>query len=393
MQTVILAAGRGTRMGPVTAQLPKPMLPVGGTPIAARVAESALEAGSDELLFVTGYMGETIRDYFGDEYRGAPVKYATQDSPSGTADALRAVSDLIDDRFALLNGDNVYDPAGLRSLFSSGPSIGVHEVDDPTSYGVVSVEDGQVVDIVEKPDDPPSSLANAGAYVFPYEVTNYLDVSQSERGEYELTDVVARLLEEYRLAPVELDRWLDVGRPWELLEANSLLMADQPRALDGEIHPSATIRGNVVVEAGATIEPGVTIEGPVLVRAGSTVGPNAYVRGSTTIGEDVRIGHSVEIKNSQIMSGTNVPHLSYVGDSVLSGDVNFGAGTVVANVRHDDEPVELTVKGDRVSTGRRKFGVVVGPGVKTGIGTELCPGVTLSTGATTEPGETVFRDR
>ena len=86
-------------------------------------------------------------------------------------------------------------------------------------------------------------------------------------------------------------------------------------------------------------------------------------------------------------------HLSYVGDSVLGRDVNFGAGTTVANLRHDDEAVSLTVKGDRVSTGRRKFGVVCGDEAKTGINTSLNAGVTLSTGAKSGPGETVTRDR
>jgi bifunctional UDP-N-acetylglucosamine pyrophosphorylase/glucosamine-1-phosphate N-acetyltransferase len=93
------------------------------------------------------------------------------------------------------------------------------------------------------------------------------------------------------------------------------------------------------------------------------------------------------------MSGTAVPHLSYVGDSLLGPDVNLGAGTQVANLRHDGESVRQTVKGERVSTGRRKYGVVAGPGAKTGVNTSLDPGVVLSAGATTRPGERVDRDR
>ncbi len=155
----------------------------------------------------------------------------------------------------------------------------------------------------------------------------------------------------------------------------------------------ADLRGRVVVEADATVEPGVVIEGPALLRAGSEVGPNAYIRGATLLGPNVHVGQSVELKNTVVRAGTNVPHLSYVGDSVLGADVNLGAGTTVANLRHDDTPVRLTVKGERTSTGRRKFGVVVGDGAKTGIDTNLDAGVTLSSGATTGPGETVTRDR
>jgi bifunctional UDP-N-acetylglucosamine pyrophosphorylase/glucosamine-1-phosphate N-acetyltransferase len=111
------------------------------------------------------------------------------------------------------------------------------------------------------------------------------------------------------------------------------------------------------------------------------------------VGEGAEVGHAVEVKNSVLMAGATVPHLSYVGDSVLGRDVNFGASTTVANLRHDDADVRLTVKGERVSTGRRKFGVVVGDGAKTGIGVDLNAGVTLSTGAGVPPGETVTRDR
>jgi bifunctional UDP-N-acetylglucosamine pyrophosphorylase/glucosamine-1-phosphate N-acetyltransferase len=93
------------------------------------------------------------------------------------------------------------------------------------------------------------------------------------------------------------------------------------------------------------------------------------------------------------MADGAVPHVSYVGDSVLGPDVNVGAGTQVANLRHDEAPVRLTVKGERISTGRRKFGVVAGPGARTGINTSLNAGVTLSAGAATEPGEVVTRDR
>jgi bifunctional UDP-N-acetylglucosamine pyrophosphorylase/glucosamine-1-phosphate N-acetyltransferase len=149
----------------------------------------------------------------------------------------------------------------------------------------------------------------------------------------------------------------------------------------------------VVVEAGATVEPGVVIEGPALVRSGAHVGPNAYVRGASHVGENCRVGHGVEVKNSVLMRGAAVPHLSYVGDSLLGPDVNVGAGSQVANLRHDGADIEQTVKGERRTTGRRKYGVVAGDGAKTGVNSSIGPGVVLSPGATTLPGEQVLRDR
>jgi UDP-N-acetylglucosamine diphosphorylase/glucosamine-1-phosphate N-acetyltransferase len=393
MQTVILAAGRGTRMRPLTETTPKPMLPVADRPLVAHTADAAVAAGASELVVVVGYGAEAVREFFADTYRGVPVTFARQARQRGTADAVRAAREHLDGPFAVLNGDNLYDPETVEALFDRAPALAATTVENPTNYGVLSTDGSRVTDVVEKPTDPPSSLANAGAYAFPAVAADWLDVEESARGEYEITDVVARAVDSVEVTAVELDGWLDVGRPWELLAANEWKLAELDRAVEGDVADSADLRGSVVVEAGATVESGVVVEGPALIRAGATVGPNAYLRGRTLLGENTHVGHAVEIKNSVVRAGTNVPHLSYVGDSVLGRDVNFGAGTTVANLRHDDDPVRLSVKGERVSTGRRKFGVVAGDGAKTGIDTTLNAGVVLSAGARTEPGECVLRDR
>lgn len=392
MQVIILTAGEGTRMRPLTHSTPKPMLPVGDRPLVAHTADAAIDAGADELVFVVGYEGDTVRSYFGDRYDGVPVKYATQDEQLGTAHAVRAAQEHITGPFAVLNGDDLYDRESLAALFAVGPAVASFRVEDPTSYGVLSMDDEYVTGIVEKPTDPPSDLVNAGAYVFPAEAREWLDVPKSERGEHELTDVLARVIDRQTVQSVELNRWLGVGRPWELLEANEWKLDGLDRNVAGEVHEQAELRGAVVVEEGATIDAGTVIEGPALIRAGANVGPNAYIRGATRIGTDCHVGNGVEIKNSVLMHDANVPHLSYVGDSLLGPSVNLGAGTQVANLRHDGADIEQTVKGDRVSTGRRKYGFVAGDGAKTGVNTSLSPGVVLAPGSTTLPGEQVHRD-
>ena len=416
MQVVILAAGRGTRMGPLTESMPKPLLPVAGSPLVGHVADAAVTAGANELVVTVGFGGEQIREAIGDEHRGVPVRYAEQQAQRGTADALAAAADAIDGDFAVLNGDSIYEPADLAELFESVPQVGTVRVDNPSEYGVLETDDGVVTAVREKPDNPRSNLINAGAYSLPADAVKLLDVPESERGEYELTDVLERLIERDRLRATVFESWLDVGRPWELLAANERRLpgaaataatpdggavvgdkqgrhAPEMIAADAEIHPDATIHGDVVIESGVSVGPGVVIEGPTRLQAGSSVGPNAYVRGATLLGENAHVGHAVEIKNSVLMADSSVGHLSYVGDSVLGRGVNLGAGTNIANLRHDDEPVALTVKGDRISTGRRKFGAVLGPDVATGIQTGINPGVTLSAGARTDPGEIVRRDR
>ncbi|MFB6080810.1 MAG: bifunctional sugar-1-phosphate nucleotidylyltransferase/acetyltransferase [Haloferacaceae archaeon] len=397
MQTVVLAAGRGTRMRPLTDRRPKPMLPVGDRPLVGHAAAAAVEAGATDLVVVVGYEGAAVRDHFGDEVAGVPVTYAEQSDQRGTADAVRAARPHLDDGpFAVLNGDALCDPDSLSALYDAGPAVGAYRVDTPEEYGVLDTADrgGTTVatGVTEKPADPPSNLINAGAYVFPAAATRWLDVAESERGERELTDVLEQACETTDVRVVPFDRWLDVGRPWELLAATEWRLGDLDRRVDGEVHPDADLRGTVVVEAGATVDAGVVIEGPALVCEGASVGPNAYVRGATSLGPDATVGHAVEVKNSVLMAGATVGHLSYVGDSVLGRDVNFGAGTTVANLRHDGADVSMRVKGASVSTGRRKFGAVCGDGVKTGIHTCLNAGVTLPTDGRTAPNRTVLRD-
>lgn len=394
MQTVVLAAGQGTRMRPLTDRRPKPMLPVAGRPLVEHTLRAAVRAGATRLVVVVGYEADAVRNRIGDAVDDVPVAYAVQAEQRGTADAvLQAAECLSRDPFVVLNGDTLYDDESLGKLYDAGTAVASYRVNDPTQYGVLAVEGECVTGIIEKPSDPPSDLVNAGAYCFPATALDELSVPESSRGEHELTDVLEQTIDHHDVTSIPVDRWLDVGRPWELLEANEWKLSEIEPAIEGTVSDDATISGPVRVADGATVEAGVTIDGPALIQSGATVGPNAYIRGATLVGPDASVGHAVEVKNSVLMRDTAVNHLSYVGDSVLGRSVNFGAGTVVANLRHDDKNVRLTVKGDRVSTGRRKFGVVVGDGAKTGIDTSINAGVSLSTDARTGVGESVTEDR
>lgn len=185
-----------------------------------------------------------------------------------------------------------------------------------------------------------------------------------------------------------------IVHPWDLLRANEQFVGAlaQPR-INGEVHPDAVVEGILHLGPGSRVLPGVFIEGNVVIGANCKIGPNCYIRGSTSIGDRCHIGNAVEIKNSVLLSGTNVGHLSYVGDSVLGEKVNFGAGTITSNLRHDGLNHRSEVDGTLVDTGRRKFGTIVGDGVHTGINTSIYPGRKLWPGTSTRPGEIVQRDR
>lgn len=184
-----------------------------------------------------------------------------------------------------------------------------------------------------------------------------------------------------------------IVHPWDFLRANegyvAALTADDLR---GRVHPAAVIEGIVHLGTGSRILPGVFIEGNVVIGDNCKIGPNCYLRGNTSIGDGCHIGQAVEIKNSIILPKTSVGHLSYVGDSILGEQVNFGAGTIVSNLRHDGRNHRSCVAGELIDTGRRKFGAIIGDGVHTGIHSAIYPGRKLWPNTTTRPGEIVQRD-
>lgn len=184
-----------------------------------------------------------------------------------------------------------------------------------------------------------------------------------------------------------------ISYAWDLLRANAEAMTlRKDYALETVAHASLYVDGRLQVGPGTKILPGVVIEGDVIIGEHCKIGPNCYIRGSTSIGDKCHVGQAVEIKNSILLSGTNVGHLSYLGDSILGEKVNFGAGTITSNLRHDGGPHRSPVEGRMVDTGRRKLGAIVGDGVHTGIHTSIYPGRKLWPKTATLPGAIVDKD-
>lgn len=196
------------------------------------------------------------------------------------------------------------------------------------------------------------------------------------------------------LSNTKSDDSFEIKYAWDLLKINETLIAGlTSNNIMGTVYPQAVIEGFIHIGVGTKILPGVFIEGNVIIGANSKIGPNCYIRGNTFIGDNCHIGQSVEIKNCLIMDKTNVGHLSYVGDSVLGVKVNFGAGTTVSNLRHDNGNHRSIINGELIDTGRRKFGVIIGDGVHTGINTSFYPGRKVWPKMSTLPGEVVSKDK
>ncbi len=401
MKAVVLAAGEGRRMRPLTFVRPKVMLPIAGKPIIEHLLIELKKAGISDFIIVVGYHDETIRDYFSDgSVWGLNIQYVTQRQQLGTANALMKVEDLVEDTFLMLNGDTIVDAGDIRQLIGTGAgrgiTMGVIEVDNPEEYGVVETEGERVTRITEKTPEPHSKLVNAGVYLLNRHVFGALkETGLSKRGEFELTDSLQLLIDSGETVRwSRIKNWIDVSYPWDLLRANEFMMScidinkdkDTYPVIEGNLEEGVTLKGKVAIGSDTIIKAGTYIEGPVIIGANCEIGPNCYIRASTAIGDNCRIGNAVEIKNSIIMHDTKIPHLSYVGDSVIASHCNIGAGTKIANLRFDDATIKVAGR----DTGRRKFGAILGDGVKTGINASIDAGTIIGNNTQIGPGAFVY---
>jgi glucose-1-phosphate thymidylyltransferase long form len=234
MDAVVLAAGEGTRLRPLTEDKPKGMVEVDGDPILTHCFERLVELGADQLVVVVGYKKEKIIQYYDDEFEGVPITYTHQREQNGLAHALLTTEEHVEDDFMLMLGDNIFD-ANLEDVVQrhseqrTDAAFLVEEVpwDEATRYGVCDTNKyGEIVEVVEKPDDPPSNLVMTGFYTFTPAIFHACHLVQpSNRNEYELSDAIDLLLAADRtIDAIALEGWrIDVGYPEDREEAERRL--------------------------------------------------------------------------------------------------------------------------------------------------------------------------
>ena len=404
LKAIILSAGEGSRMRPLTLTKPKTMLPVAGKPIIQYNIESLRDNGITDILLIVRYKEEMVRNYFGDGSDfGVNIFYKTQKDFLGTANAISYGEDFIDDSIIVLNGDIILDDEIIHEIIKKYNYLTpdtlmlLTEVEDPSAFGVVEIENGNIKSIVEKPksEEAPSNLVNAGIYIFNKDIFDKIRKTEiSERGEYEITDSVSLQIKDNKtvIGHKTSKDWIDVGRPWELIEVNEDLIGKLKTEIKGTIEDGAFIHGEVFLDEGSVIKAGVYIEGNVYIGKNCDIGPNSYIRGNTYFGDNVHVGNAVEIKNSIIMENTNVSHLSYVGDSVIGSNCNIAAGTNIANLRFDNATIKTKIKNQKIDSGRRKLGAIIGDSVKTGINSSFSPGVKVGHNSTIGSGVLLYED-
>jgi glucose-1-phosphate thymidylyltransferase len=348
MKALVLSGGHGTRLRPLTYTMAKQIIPVANRPILSYVMQHIAEAGIRDV-------GVVISPETGAQIRAALEKnfdldftFITQDEPLGLAHAVRAARRYLgEERFVMYLGDNLIGQ-GIRDFVRAFQDsradavILLKEVDNPTMFGVAEVDRaGRIRRLVEKPKQPPSSLALVGVYFFSPRIHAAIDeIRPSWRGELEITDAIQKLLDQGGLVESFLLKswWLDTGKKDDLLEANRHVLDEwTKREIKGHVSGESRVLGRVRLEEGVQINDS-EIRGPAVIGRGTIV-EGAVVGPYTSIGRDCSIKRSF-LEHCVLLDGVKVEGIERLADSIL------GRNATVRRLGANYEALRLMIGDD-----------------------------------------------
>jgi glucose-1-phosphate thymidylyltransferase len=332
MKGLILSGGKGTRLYPLTFTSAKQLIPVANKPVLFRVIEAIRDAGISDIGIVVGDTAEEIKKAVGRGGRwGVQITYIPQDAPLGLAHAVKISQDFLgEERFVMFLGDNVIQ-GGISPLITQfaesdwNSQIVLTRVDHPEQYGVAELnDDGRIIQLIEKPKEPPSDLALVGIYMFDHHVFEAVNnITPSWRGELEITDAIQWLVEhDFRVYPyVHRGWWIDTGAPTAMLEANSLVLEELTPSIEGYVDRDSQVDSRVTIEQGAEIINSV-VRGPAIVGEDTRV-VNSYIGPFTSISHHVLIENS-EIERSIVLEHSSIRDIpARIQDSLIGRQVDL----------------------------------------------------------------------
>jgi len=379
---VVLAAGEGTRLRPLTRNRPKPMLPAANRPILEHVFDALVEAGIEEIVVVVGYKRDRVQNHFGPTYRDVPVTYVTQGKQLGSGHALLQAREAVEGSLLVLNGDRLIDAGTVTAVANSyaatdaPASMSVVEQQDTSRYGAVELRGGDIVNLVEKPRHDDYRLINGGVYAFSEDIFTAIDDTTLQEGELALTDTLETLIETERVRGVEVEgMWVDATYPWDLLT-----VAREVLARGRLIEPSR--RDGVWIADSARIHPEAVVQAPVVVSPDCEVGADAVVGPNTALGRNVTVGSNAVVQDSVIDADTRIDPGSTLLDTVTGQDVHLGASTTVPAGPSDVQVGTSIFEDQRLGAviadrARARGNVSFTPGALVGPNAELDVGVTV----------------
>ncbi|MFQ5493593.1 MAG: sugar phosphate nucleotidyltransferase [Candidatus Dojkabacteria bacterium] len=384
MQTVLLLAGKNSRFFPLETMSHKALFPLYGKPTVEYLVEDLVSVGVKDFAIATGQHDELIREQLGDGSRfGATIKYAIQKG-DGQGEGVLAVRELINGPFMIMNPYHLFQVDHFKKILKRFKSEDIDGVfsgkyqEDVTNYGVFELKGERIVNVVEKPKkgEEPSNYRGTSAYIFKKDFFDYLE--KEERHEYFFESAQTTYAKEKNVVMIEIGKDIKIPTlkyPWHLLDLRSQLS----NTVKGFIHPTAYVADNVVLEEsvyvdeGARIFEGAAVKGSTYVGKKAVIGNNAVVR-DTDLGVAAQVGVNSDITRSIIMAGVHSHGGGFIGDSIIGNDARIAAGFVTANKRTDRENISAEVAGKKVDIKSNALGIIMGEGVKTGIGVSSMPG-------------------
>jgi glucose-1-phosphate thymidylyltransferase len=336
MKALILAAGKGSRLKPVTNSIAKHLIPLANKPLIFYILEQIKEACIEDVGIVISLdTGTEIKTVVGDgTHWGIRISYIIQDKPLGIAHAVKTGRDfLADSPFLLFLGDNLMKDGvkGMVTEFNScsvDALIALKQVDDPRAFGVAEVDgSNKLIRVVEKPQEPRSNLAIVGAYIFRPVIHDIIDqLKPSQRGEYEITDAIQKLLESRKSVNsyVLQNWWLDTGKKEDLLTANKILLDENLKlGIGGDVDKTSLTKGVVEIGAGSVVKNSL-IMGPVSIAEDCRI-VESYIGPYASLGKGVVVENSA-IKQSIIFDFVHIKHVARLTDSVVGRNAFISEG-------------------------------------------------------------------
>lgn len=309
MQAVILAAGEGKRVRPLTRSRPKALIPVANRPIIEYVIDALLKNGIRDIIVVVGYRKEQVTRFL--NQLDVPVEVVVQQKQLGTAHALLCAESKIKGDFLVLPGDNYIDPHSIAKIAGISNAMLVREHPNPSNFGVVMLQDGYVTEIVEKPEHAQSLMVSTGIYSLKKEIFSYMQGN-------DLTDAISAMIHKgIQIQGVPADDWQDAIFAWDLLKMNRRLLHQIPPSKEGVTSRQTIIQGVVHIGKGTTIGPNTVITGPVVIGNDCTIGPNCCILPDTSIGSRVTLEPFTLLGNTIIMDDTSVGSHSRIVDTII----------------------------------------------------------------------------
>ena len=350
MKALILCAGKGTRLKPLTHTMAKSLLPVANKPILFYVLEQIREADIANIgIIVSPETGNWIKEAVGDGSKwDACITYIVQSEPLGLAHAVKTAQDFLGESpFLMFLGDNLIE-GGVKefvnqfNIYATGAVILLKEVSDPRAFGVAELnEKGEVIHLVEKPKEPKSNLALVGVYLFTSEIHKAIaKIEPSWRGELEITDAIQELLDMGRQVRSHVLKgwWLDTGTKDDLLKANRVMLENSvERDIKGSVDSKTQVVGMVEIRLKTEVLDS-TIRGPVSIAEDCRI-KNSVVGPFTSIGAGTVMEDS-SVENSVILENCRISRIERMCDSVI------GRSTVVLKQKNDSKAINLFVGND-----------------------------------------------